>query len=87
MEMYPGLNCSDCPSLKELSMAKIDARIHEIQDIGVNPKPRVGPIPLDQGPPARGKWKWGNPDSLVSPTHHSSSASRCGFLMGRGYGW
>jgi hypothetical protein len=49
MGMYPGLNCPDRPSPKELSMVEVDARIHKVLDLGLSPNPRVGPVPLRRG--------------------------------------
>jgi hypothetical protein len=49
MGMYTGLRCSDHPSSKELSVVKVDTRIHKVLDLGVSPNPRVGAIPLSRG--------------------------------------
>jgi hypothetical protein len=49
MWMHPGPSCPDCPSSEELSAVEVDARIHKVLDLGVNPNPRAGPDPLQRG--------------------------------------
>jgi hypothetical protein len=36
-------------STKELSATEVDSWIHKVLDVGVNPNPRVGPAPLQDG--------------------------------------
>jgi hypothetical protein len=49
MWLYPGPSCTDRPSSEELSAAEVDAWIHKVLNIGVNPNPRAGPAPLQGG--------------------------------------
>jgi hypothetical protein len=49
MWMYPGLSCPDRPFSKELSAIEVDAQIHKVLDLGVNPNPRDNPVPLQRG--------------------------------------
>jgi hypothetical protein len=42
--MYPGSSCPDHFSSEELSAVEVDARIHKVLDLGVNPNPEVGPV-------------------------------------------
>jgi hypothetical protein len=47
--MYTGPSCLDYPSSEELSAAEVEAQIHKILDLGVNPFPGARPIPLRRG--------------------------------------
>jgi hypothetical protein len=49
MWAYPGRICPNRPFYEELSVVEVDARIHRVLDLGVNPTPRAGPIPLRRG--------------------------------------
>jgi hypothetical protein len=46
MWIYSGLSCPDRLSSEELSTVEINAWVHKVLDLGVNPNPRAGPIPL-----------------------------------------
>jgi hypothetical protein len=46
MWMYPGPSCPDCPFSEELRAVEVDAQIHKVLDLEVNPNPRVGPVSL-----------------------------------------
>jgi hypothetical protein len=49
MGMYPGLSCPDHPSSKELSAVEVNAQIHKVLDLRVNPNPGADPIPIRTG--------------------------------------
>jgi hypothetical protein len=49
MWMYPRPSCPDCPSSEELRAVEVDAQIHKVLDLKVNPNPRVGPVSLWRG--------------------------------------
>jgi hypothetical protein len=49
MWTYPGPSCPDHPSSDELSVAEVEAWIDKVLDLGVNPTPSAGPIPLQRG--------------------------------------
>jgi hypothetical protein len=36
----------DRSSSEELSAVEVDTRIHKVMDLGVNPNPEVGPVPI-----------------------------------------
>jgi hypothetical protein len=46
MWVYLGPICIDCLSSVELSAVKVEARIQNVLDLGVNPNPGLGPVPL-----------------------------------------
>jgi hypothetical protein len=45
--MYPGSSCPDHFSSEELSVVEVDARIHKVLDLRVNPNPEVGPVLIE----------------------------------------
>jgi hypothetical protein len=49
MWLYPRPSCPNRPSFEELSVVEIDFRIHKVFDLGVDPNPRAGPAPLQEG--------------------------------------
>jgi hypothetical protein len=49
MWLYPVPSCPDRPSFEELSVEEVDSQIDKVLDLGVNPNPRAGPSPLQEG--------------------------------------
>jgi hypothetical protein len=49
MWTYPGLSCPDHPISEELSVVEVEAWIHKVLDLGVNPTPSACPVPLWRG--------------------------------------
>jgi hypothetical protein len=47
--LYLGLSCPDRPTSEELSVVEVEAWIHKVLDLGVNPTPSACPIPLRSG--------------------------------------
>jgi hypothetical protein len=46
---YPGPNYPDRPSSEELSVIEVEAQIHKVLDLGVNPTPVPAPSPYGEG--------------------------------------
>jgi hypothetical protein len=46
---YLGPNCPDRPSSEELSVIEVEAQIHKVLDLGVNPTPVPAPSPYGEG--------------------------------------
>jgi hypothetical protein len=49
MWTYLGPSCPDRPSSEELSAVEVEARIHKVLDLGVNPIPGAILVPLQRG--------------------------------------
>jgi hypothetical protein len=49
MWVYPGSSCPDRPSLKELSVVQVEARIRKVLDSAATPSPGTGPDPIRRG--------------------------------------
>jgi hypothetical protein len=49
MWMYQGPSYPDCPSSEELSASEVEAWIHKVLDVLVNPNSDAGPVPLWRG--------------------------------------
>jgi hypothetical protein len=49
MWMYPRPSFPDRPSSNKLSAVEVETWIHKVLDLGVNPTPGAGPIPLRRG--------------------------------------
>jgi hypothetical protein len=46
MWMCPGPSYPDHPSTEELSAVEVEAQIHKLLDLGVNPNSSIGPVPI-----------------------------------------
>jgi hypothetical protein len=46
MWMCPGLSYPNHPSTEELSPVEVEAQIHKLLDLGVNPNSSTSPVPI-----------------------------------------
>jgi hypothetical protein len=49
MWAYPGPSCPNRPTSEELSVVEVEARIHKVLDLRVNPNPNTDPFPYGEG--------------------------------------